>query len=366
MKNIRQKGIPSKKERRRNKSSSPERTKNSQIRKRINSRKKTSDAVEQVSGSSSSSDVSIDNDYDSSQWPSDDDSEDKHNMIRLRALERKRQRLEDEEEDFWFIFILLVIFVLGIALLYLFFTGYTSKSQSNGGTGWRDRHQAQQQRRRSGQLEDSVYQVSSTLKQLYVGDPKKKVSIERQVVCPSCGNCPDCRSHHMEKQTQRDFFSGRIYHTCYCNYVVPLTFQIQPGMRHNDVVRMEGLGNRHPNAYDGDVVFQVTSSNSYGNFQRFDGIHLRTKITISLKEALLGFTRKISHLDSHIVTIKQKGKVTQHNDVMVIENEGMPVKDEERGVLFGGPTHGDLYVTVLVQFPKKIDKKILKIFEKLF
>ena len=365
MKNIRQKGIPSKKERRRDKSSSPERTKNSQIRKRINSRKKTSDAVEQVSGSSSSSDVSIDNDYDSSQWPSDDDSEDKHNMIRLRALERKRQRLEDEEEDFWFIFILLVIFVLGIALLYLFFTGYTSKSQSNGSTGWRDRRQAQQ-RRRSGQLEDSVYQVSSTLKQLYVGVPKKKVSIERQVVCPSCGNCPDCRSHHMEKQTQRDFFSGRIYHTCYCNYVVPLTFQIQPGMRHNDIIRMEGLGNRHPNAYDGDVVFQLTSSNSYGNFQRFDQIHLRTKITISLKEALLGFTREISHLDSHIVTIKQKGKVTQHNDVLVIENEGMPVKDEERGVLFGGPTHGDLYVTVLVQFPKKIDKQILKIFEKLF
>ena len=81
MKNIRQKGRQSKKERRRNKSSSPERKKSSQIRKRVNSRKKTSDVVEQVSGSSSSSGVSIDDEYDSGEWPSDDNSEDKHNML---------------------------------------------------------------------------------------------------------------------------------------------------------------------------------------------------------------------------------------------------------------------------------------------
>ena len=74
--------------------------KSSQIRKRVNSRKKTSDVVEQVSGSSSSSDVSIDDEYDSGEWPSDDNSEDKHNMLKLRALERKRQRLEDEKKIF--------------------------------------------------------------------------------------------------------------------------------------------------------------------------------------------------------------------------------------------------------------------------
>ena len=104
-------------------------------------------------------------------------------------------------------------------------------------------------------MEDSVYQVSSTLKQLYVGVPKKKYLLKGKS-CAVVRQLPGLQKPSHEKQTQRDFFSGRIYHTCYCNYVVPLTFQIQPGMRHNDVIRMEGLGNRHPNAYDGDVCFR--------------------------------------------------------------------------------------------------------------
>ena len=58
------KGKQSKKERRRNKSSSPERKKSSQIRKRVNSRKNIRRRGA-VSGSSSSSDVSIDDEYDS-------------------------------------------------------------------------------------------------------------------------------------------------------------------------------------------------------------------------------------------------------------------------------------------------------------
>ena len=68
----------------------------------------------------------------------------------------------------------------------------------------------------------------------------------------------------MEKETQRDFFSGRIYHTCYCNYHVSLPVHVKKGMEHGDIIRLDGEGNRHPNAYNGDVVFQLKSSNSYG------------------------------------------------------------------------------------------------------
>lgn len=44
-------------------------------------------------------------------------------------------------------------------------------------------------------------------------------------------------------------------------------------------------------------------------FQR-NGNNLHTVVTLTLEEALLGFTKEIEHLDDHIVTI-EKTKVTQ-------------------------------------------------------
>ena len=68
----------------------------------------------------------------------------------------------------------------------------------------------------------------------------------------------------------------------------------------------------------------------------------------------------------HIVTIERKGIITQHNDVIVISNEGMPIKDDDQGMMYGSSTHGNLHVTVLVRFPSKLSTAILKEFEELF
>ena len=283
-------------------------------------------------------------------------------LLRLRELERKQISVNEQEEDFWFLFFLFAVFVIGSVLIfyYIFNSGNVTNGNNN------RRRWGMQERRHHQRVKDSVYHLSVTLKDLYMGVPDKKMTIERQIVCSSCNDCPDCDNHRMEKESQRDFFSGRIFHTCFCNYHVSLPVHVKKGMQHDDLIRLDGEGNRHPSAYNGDVVFQLKSSNFYGNFQRFDGIHLKTTITISLKEALLGFRREIKHIDSHVVTIERKGIITQHNDVIVMSNEGMPIKDNAKSMMFGSSTHGNLHVTVLLRFPSKLSTAILKEFEKLF
>ena len=79
-----------------------------------------------------------------------------------------------------------------------------------------------------------------------------------------------------------------------------------------------------------------------------EGDNLRMDVTISLRQALLGFEIEIPHLDDHKVTLKKSpGQITQHGDVKRIEGEGMPK--------FGAPSDfGDLYVKYHVKSPTSL------------
>ena len=75
---------------------------------------------------------------------------------------------------------------------------------------------------------------------------------------------------------------------------------------------------------------------------------MHTDIHISLKEALLGFSREIKHLDDHLVSIKRDA-VIQPGDVLKIKGEGMPKHQSSE--------KGDLYVKVHVIFPTNLTEK---------
>jgi DnaJ family protein B protein 11 len=75
---------------------------------------------------------------------------------------------------------------------------------------------------------------------------------------------------------------------------------------------------------------------------------LHTNLVISLKEALLGFKKQITHLDGHQVTIKKEG-VVQPGDVIKIKEEGMPVHQTSE--------KGDLYVKIEIKFPELLTEK---------
>lgn len=83
-----------------------------------------------------------------------------------------------------------------------------------------------------------------------------------------------------------------------------------------------------------------------------------TQITITLSEALLGFSRiLITHLDGHGVKVTSPpGKIIRSGDTIVIRGEGMPVYRRS-------DSKGDLYVGFKIEMPdeqwlRTIDTKV--------
>ncbi len=70
---------------------------------------------------------------------------------------------------------------------------------------------------------------------------------------------------------------------------------------------------------------------------------------VCVDQALLGFTRNLTHLDGRVVSLVRKG-VTQPGFVQTIKGEGMP--------FFERPTsYGDLFVEYNVVLPTKLSKE---------
>ena len=71
---------------------------------------------------------------------------------------------------------------------------------------------------------------------------------------------------------------------------------------------------------------------------------LYTNLTVSLRDALIGFEMELTHLDGHKVQIKRE-KVTWPGAIIKKPNEGMPNYDNNNII-------GTLYITVDVDFPR--------------
>jgi len=76
------------------------------------------------------------------------------------------------------------------------------------------------------------------------------------------------------------------------------------------------------------------------------GYDLSAELTVSLGEALSGFSRTVfKHLDGRGIHIERpRGKILRPGDVLKVPGEGMPLKR--------GETKGDLYLIVKVEFPE--------------
>jgi DnaJ-related protein SCJ1 len=86
---------------------------------------------------------------------------------------------------------------------------------------------------------------------------------------------------------------------------------------------------------------------------------LKIRINISLKEALLGFTREITHLDGHIVNVEREDKVTKPGLMERFKGEGMPVFEH-----YGD--FGDMLVTYIVDMPEVLSSDQVVLFKQFF
>lgn len=124
-----------------------------------------------------------------------------------------------------------------------------------------------------------------------------------------------------------------------------LDINILPGMSPGQQIIIKGeiTDNR---GVPRDLIIQVKQTR-HSSFVRKNA-DLLMDMSLSLREALLGFEKPIVHLDESIVWIhNKKGRVTGSGEVLVFEGQGMPV-------LNGGGRRGKLFVRVRLDMPSKM------------
>ncbi|KAG0146462.1 hypothetical protein CROQUDRAFT_657264 [Cronartium quercuum f. sp. fusiforme G11] len=249
-----------------------------------------------------------------------------------------------------------------------------------------------QQQQRDGQRKGPrmVTEMEVELADIYIGR-SIDFEINRRVICPLCKGtgarnpsdvqeCGTCGGHGVrivrhqlgpgifqQVQMQCDACGGqgkKIAHRCTkCNgeqtieSINSLTIDLDRGAPDGYEEVFEGEADEGPDHAAGDVVLRIrTRKQTEGGFRRKQE-NLYWKETLRLDEALLGFTRKLTHLDGHDITLTRKG-VTQPGFVQVMEGEGMP-RHQAMG-------HGDLFIEYSVVLPAQVTGQFRTNLAKLF
>jgi DnaJ family protein A protein 2 len=136
-----------------------------------------------------------------------------------------------------------------------------------------------------------------------------------------------------------------------------LEIHVGKGFKNGEKITFSGEADEAPDQTPGDVVV-VLQQAEHPVFRR-EGSNLYHTHTITLLEALTGFTFSIPHLDGRTLVVKSDpSMIVKPGDVKAIKEEGFPMKNNPY-------VRGHLYVTFDVTFPTSAaltesTKKILK------
>lgn len=121
-----------------------------------------------------------------------------------------------------------------------------------------------------------------------------------------------------------------------------LEIEIEAGMVDGQESKFIAEGEPHLDGEPGDLVLKIKTM-PHPVFER-RGDDLYTNVTLSLQDALVGFTMDIEHLDGHKVQVS-RDKITWPGARIRKKGEGMPNYHNNN-------LHGTLYITFDVEFPK--------------
>lgn len=210
-----------------------------------------------------------------------------------------------------------------------------------------------------------------TLDELYLGT-QKKVQIERRVVCrgcrrnpnaPQCKGCGKCPNEVKVVNVQMGPFMTQQQQEVpskeKCKQQeTDIEASIERGMSAGERLTFARMADQRPGMLPGALILKLKVP-KHPKFER-RGNDLHMGMTISLREALLGWTQTIRHIDGHTVEISSaNGAVTKHLQVVVAKKEGMPQKEDPS-------SFGDLHVKINVDFPKKLDERQRALVEQIF
>jgi len=231
-------------------------------------------------------------------------------------------------------------------------------------------------RQRENRSDDIKLKVRVTLKDLYMGK-EYEFTYTRSAMCPHCRGsgaesyedvvtCKKCNGQGVIMETRQigpGFIQQfqkecpkcggkgktikKVCHECHGHKIVKtleeMTLYIEKGMETGNEIKFEEFGEEQPDKDPGNLIFIVQELPDK-LFKR-EKDNLRYTLEISLRDALLGFEKYITHLDGHKVRVKREG-VSQQGDVIKIKGEGMPIHNK-------GDT-GDLFVVLKIKFPDNL------------
>lgn len=218
--------------------------------------------------------------------------------------------------------------------------------------------------------EDTHLTLKVDLADLYNG-AERSVDHSRRVVCKGCSGrdfkkkekckkCSRCPNEKtmVEKQVGPGFFvqqEAEVKSKEKCKQELKeLEVQVERGMSSGEKVKFKYLSEQKPKQIPGDVY--VTIEQKDHSFFERKGKNLHYKMKITLKEALIGFKKTITHLDGHIVDIdsedikrrsRDSSSVFKPFEKAVLKAEGMPVHEFPS-------QFGDLIITFQIIFPKSL------------
>lgn len=123
-----------------------------------------------------------------------------------------------------------------------------------------------------------------------------------------------------------------------------LTIEIKPGWKKGTKITFPEKGNEQPNVLPADLVF-ILDEKPHSTFTR-DGNDLVVTQTISLVEALTGYTVHLTTLDGRSLTIPINNVINPDYEE-VVPKEGMPIpKDPSK--------RGNLRIKFKIKFPTRL------------
>jgi DnaJ family protein A protein 2 len=210
---------------------------------------------------------------------------------------------------------------------------------------------------------DQVIPLEATLEDLYNGKTTK-VKLTKKDICSTCNGrggkegtghkCKSCRGtggancgkcngsgHVFEQKHRCRKCAGRRT----VQEQKTLQVVIAPGMHDGQKIVLKSEGDQEPGIAEAGNVIIVLKAKPHKEFER-QGNNLIVKRTITLTEALCGFSMEITHLDGRKVSFENEaGKVIKQNSIHQVTGEGMPIE--------GTNSRGNLFITFEVCFPEQ-------------
>ncbi|KPA84967.1 putative mitochondrial chaperone protein DNAj [Leptomonas pyrrhocoris] len=169
-----------------------------------------------------------------------------------------------------------------------------------------------------------------------------------QQQCPGCGGsgkkperlCPVCQGKKV------------VYGSS------TLTLELEPGTEENHVLKFEMEAEETPDRLPGDLLVHIRTHPHAVFARRRNQLDLDTSLTLTLREALLGFDRRITHLDGvEQVEVRRDGS-SPFGTVVRSPGKGMPK-------LHVPSERGDLYIRLRYDLPERLTEEQKALVEKL-